>query len=552
MSRNIQQLSARKGLEDNLFERLAAAGAERGAPDAASVEGLAREFLVGKAALHGSASFYDFLKPENAGKKAYVCDGSSCRCAGTQDAVLSALRGHFDDAQIGAVTCLGRCHENSAFQLDGRNYSGTAIQRLEEIIGNPDADGADRYRVDSLLERPVLTAAFGTVEDYYRPLIAALREPPERLLQQVKASKLRGRGGAGFPAALKWESCRDAAGARKYIVCNADEGDPGSYSDRYLLERQPHSVLFGMMAAGFAVGSGQGVLYIRGEYPEAIAGVERAISELTREGLLGPDIRNSGFSFQFKIIRGAGAYVCGEQTSLLHSIEGQRPLVAIRPPYSTTDGLYGQPTVVNNVETFACLRAILEMGGERFAALGTEASTGTKLVSLDGSFNTPGVYEVPMGTPLGVVVDRLGGGFVAEMKALHIGGPLGGLVPLDHIGQLTVDFESFAQHGFVLGHASIIGIPAAMPMIEYLEHLFGFTAEQSCGKCFPCRLGSVRGREMLRAAIDRTRKIDRQLLSDLLETLEIGSLCALGGGLPLPVRNALTHFGTELEPYFEE
>jgi NADH-quinone oxidoreductase subunit F len=306
----------------------------------------------------------------------------------------------------------------------------------------------------------------------------------------------------------------------------------------------------GMMIAGFIVGAEWGVIYIRGEYPEAVHAMHDAIGEVERAGLLGENIRNSGFSFRFKIIKAQGAYICGEETALLSSIEGQRPEVRVRPPYPTQQGLFNLPTVVNNVETLANLPWIMKKGGKAYAAIGTEKSTGTKLISLDGFFNRPGIYEVDMGTPLARVVNELGQGFREEVKAMHIGGPLGGLVPVHKISALTVDFDSFAREGFLLGHASVICIPSAFPMVAYLRHLFQFTAHESCGKCFPCRLGSTRGAEMLAKAMDGDYRIDRELFNDLIETLEIGSLCALGGGLPLPVRNALQYFDEELKSYF--
>lgn len=246
-----------------------------------------------------------------------------------------------------------------------------------------------------------------------------------------------------------------------------------------------------------------------------------------------------------------GAYICGEETALLASIEGQRPEVRIRPPYPTQQGLFNKPTVVNNVETLACIPYIIRNGGEKFASIGIGKSTGTKLVSLDGFFNNPGVYEVDMGTSLNIVINNLGGGFREKVKAMHIGGPLGGLVPVEKTAALSVDFESFNTNGFLLGHASVVCIPENFPIIKYLEHLFQFTAHESCGKCFPCRIGSTRGYEMLRKAQETDYKIDRNLLDDLVETLEVGSLCALGGGLPLPVKNALQYFDDELKPYFK-
>jgi NADH-quinone oxidoreductase subunit F len=305
-----------------------------------------------------------------------------------------------------------------------------------------------------------------------------------------------------------------------------------------------------MIIAGYITGAQMGVLYVRGEYPEVFPILEQALVALRGYNLIGKNILASGFDFDFKVIRAQGAYICGEETALLNSIEGQRPEVRVRPPYPTQQGLFNKPTVVNNVETLACIPYIIEHSGKQFASIGRGRSTGTKLLSLDGHFNRPGVYEVDNGTPLSLVIEQLGGGFRHPIKAMHIGGPLGGLVPLSKVSDLTIDFESFAENGFLLGHGSIVCIPASFPLIDYLEHLFQFTAHESCGKCFPCRLGSTRGYELLQKSRTSDFKIDRVLFDDLLETLETGSLCALGGGLPLPVKNALQYFKVELEPYF--
>jgi NADH-quinone oxidoreductase subunit F len=399
---------------------------------------------------------------------------------------------------------------------------------------------------------PVLTSPFPGIKEYYSILAKALKQPADELLNELKTSGLRGRGGAGFPIAIKLDGCKKAKGKQKFIVCNADEGDPGAYSDRYLLEQQPHSVLLGMMIAGYITGADTGVVYIRGEYPEAISITQQAIDDLHANGLLGNNILNSGFNFQFKVIGAQGAYICGEETALLSSIEGQRPEVRVRPPYPVQQGLFNKPTVVNNVETLACIPYIIKNGGAKFASIGIGKSTGTKLISLDGFFIQPGIYEVEMGTPLSVVINELGGGFHSKIKAMHIGGPLGGLVPVEKINDLTIDFESFNKNGFLLGHASVVCIPECFPVVKYLEHLFAFTAHESCGKCFPCRLGSTRGAEMLKKAQETDYKIDRTLFDDLIETLEIGSLCALGGGLPLPVKNALQYFDEELSVYFKK
>lgn len=550
MSTNLSELSGRKGTTENLFEELGIAARNTGSPEPEKMDQLAAAFIMGKANISGTVSFYDFLRPENRGKKVYVCNGSSCMTAGTQDSLKEKLSAYFNADEIGEMCCLGRCHENSSFHLNGRNYSGKAIDEIGSLKTNNNPVN-DQYTI-KCLGTPVLTTAFPGITEYYTLLDDVLNSEPQVLLDELSQSGLRGRGGAGFPIAVKLDACRKSGDGQKFIVCNADEGDPGAYSDRYLLEQQPHSVLLGMMIAGYITGAETGVVYIRAEYPEAISIVQQAIDDLYAHQLLGQHIRQSAFNFNFKLIRAQGAYICGEETALLSSIEGQRPEVRVRPPYPVQKGLFNKPTVVNNVETLACIPYIIRNGGTRFATIGIGRSTGTKLVSLDGFFHHPGIYEVDMGTPLGTVINELGGGFREAIKAMHIGGPLGGLVPVEKISELTVDFESFSQHGFLLGHASVVCIPETFPIIKYLEHLFAFTAHESCGKCFPCRLGSTRGFELLKKAQEDKYLIDEDLFRDLLDTLETGSLCALGGGLPLPVKNALQYFNRELSPYFKK
>jgi NADH-quinone oxidoreductase subunit F len=549
MSKNLSELSGRKGLRENLFEELGIAATQSGTVSKNKSEELANEFLFGKANVYGTVTFYDFLRPENQGKKVYVCNGSSCLTAGTQDKLKEQLGGAFKEEEIGEMCCLGRCHENSSFHYGGKNYSGNDINEIDAIKNGKRQD-MDKYAV-AHHGTAVLTCNFPGIDDFYKSLSKALSLTPDQLLTELKTSGLRGRGGAGFPIGFKLESCKNTPGNVKFIVCNADEGDPGAYSDRYLLEERPHAVLLGMIIAGYVAGANTGVVYIRGEYPEAIEITQQAIDDIRAKGYIGENILGSGFSYDFKIIKAQGAYICGEETALLSSIEGQRPEVRVRPPYPTQHGLFNKPTVVNNVETLACIPWVVENGGAAFAAIGKGKSTGTKLVSLDGFFNRPGIYEVDMGTPLSIVVNDLGGGFKSSIKAMHIGGPLGGLVPVDKINDLSVDFESFAQNGFLLGHASVVCLPTDYPVIKYIEHLFRFTAHESCGKCFPCRLGSTRGYEMVDKAMTSDYKMDRELFTDLITTMEIGSLCALGGGLPLPIRNALKYFDGELKQYFE-
>jgi len=549
MSDNLSELLGRKGIKENLFNKMGELAKPEGSPSDDELAKLADEFLIGKANTFGTASFYDFLKPENKGKKAYICNGTACVCAGTQDKVIDTLKTKFNAEEIGHMTCLGRCHENSAFHYNGKNYSGDALNSINEIVSSDSKLNQDIYNVKAS-GKTILTERFTNISDYYKPFRNALKKDSAKVLEEIKTSNVRGRGGAGFPMGLKLEFCRNVENNTKFIICNADEGDPGAYSDRYLLEKQPHSVLFGMLISGYITHANYGILYIRAEYPEAKIIVQNAIDELRNEGLIGENIDGSGFNFDFKIIQAQGSYICGEETALINSIEGQRPEVRVRPPFPAQKGLFNKPTTVNNVETLSALHYIIENGGNAWKAIGTERSSGTKLVCLDSFFNNPGMYEVEMGTPLSEVVNDLGGGFKSEVKALQIGGPLGGLVPVHKIKDLTIDFESFSKEGFLLGHASIVCVPSNFPIMKFIEHLFDFAAYESCGKCFPCRLGTKRGQELSEKALTSDYKIDRQLFKDLLTTLEQGSLCAHGGGIPLPVRNAMQYFDDELKQYF--
>jgi len=549
MSENLSKLAYRKGLKNPLFEKLVTISKEKRKPGAEEMRSLAKEFLVGNANVNGTVSFYDFLSDEHQSKKIYVCNGSACLVAGTQDELKKKLTTHFKEEEIGHMCCLGRCHENSAFHYEGKNYSGKNGLAIEKVIEGK-GENLDTYHVQSNLKEPILTNPYPEENSFFDFIGQCLTRDKIELLEEIKKSNVRGRGGAGFPMGLKLESCKNVPGDQKFVVCNADEGDPGAYSDRYLLEKQPHLLLFGMLMAGYIIGANRGVVYIRGEYPESIATIHDEIEKWKAKGVLGDNINGSGFDFEFKVIGGAGAYICGEETALLSSIEGQRPEVRVRPPYPTQEGLFNLPTVVNNVETSATLYYILKNGGDKYASLGTGKSTGSKLVCLDSLFNSPGMYEIEMGTPLSEVVNDFGKGFKKKVKAIHVGGPLGGIVPVEKINDLTLDFESFASSGFLLGHAGVVSIPEDFPMIKYMEHLFEFTAAESCGKCFPCSIGSVRGKELIQKAQKDDFKIDRQLMNDLLETLEIGSLCALGGGLPLGIKNALKYFDKELKAYF--
>jgi len=536
-NKNIRSLASRKGLDDNLFENIADLSHKNASKE--EFQELAKRFMIDDSVVVGTSSFYDFTRSENHNKKIHVCSGTACMVAKTQSYLHKNIENIFNKNEIGHAACVGRCHTNNAFMFDDKTYSASNKKELETIISEKKYQ-ENKYTIDCNTI-PILTSKVENISNFYA-LAEKHKANPQHVIQEVKTSNLRGRGGAGFPFWFKLDAVIKEENSQKYIVCNADEGDPGAYSDMYLMEHQPHKVLFGMYMAGLTVGANTGVLYIRGEYPDSIKIIGEAIDELKAKNLI--------TDFKFKIIRGQGSYVCGEETALLNSIEGLRPEVRVRPPYPAQYGLYGKPTILSNVETFANIHWILENGGAAYANIGTKQSTGTKLVSLDSFFNKPGMYEIEMGTDLHTVFQEFGNGFKTDLKGFQIGGPLGGIVPMHKIVDLTLDFESLNSNGFLLGHASVVSIPKDFPMVKFLEHLMEFTADESCGKCYPCRIGSHRGMEMLQKAQTKNYKIDRQLFDDLLETLEIGSLCALGGGVPLPVKNALHYFYDELKEYF--
>ena len=546
MSRNISLLSGKKDDKNSLFGKISVS------PNEASDSVLAAEYNLGVSTVHSAKSFYDFLSEDFKSKKAYVCTGSACMCRGTQDDVSDKLNNKFGEGNVGEMICLGRCYENSAFFYNGENYSGDDINKLDQIIAGKHTSQA--YEMKSFSKTPFLVEedVLSTYDHFKDLLQTCFETKKEDLIASLKDSGLRGRGGAGFPTGMKWEFCQAQEASAKYVVCNADEGDPGAFSDRYLLEEQPLKVLFGMVICAYIIGSRQGFLYIRGEYPESITISNDSLEKLRELNLLGDNILGTGFDFDMNVVEGQGAYICGEETALIASIEGRRAEVDVRPPFPVVEGLYKKPTVVNNVESLAAVAAIFKLGSESYKNIGNGRSLGTKLVSLDGYFNNPGLYEVDLGTPVSYIIDEIGGGFNDDIKAIQVGGPLGGIVPVNILKTLTLDFEDFSEKGFLLGHASFVCIPKSFSAVEYAKHLFAFTAHESCGKCFPCRLGSTRGKEMLESALEEDIKFSEELIHDLLQTMEVGSLCALGGGLPLAIKNLLEHCSDEFKPLMEK
>jgi formate dehydrogenase iron-sulfur subunit len=379
-------------------------------------------------------------------------------------------------------------------------------------------------------------------------LTRAIAMPAQQIIDEMKTSGLRGRGGAAFPAGIKWQTVANASGAQKYVVCNADEGDSGTFADRLLIEADPFQLIEGMTIAGVAVGATRGFVYLRSEYPLAIRVFTRALELARAAGVLGASVLGSHHAFDIDVRVGLGAYICGEETAMLESLEGKRGVVRAKPPLPALSGLFGQPTVINNVLSFAAATDILAQGGTAYAARGTGRSLGTMPFQLGGNVNRGGVVEVPFGITLRDLVERFGGGTYSQrpMRAMQVGGPLGAYLP-ESQWDTPLDYEAFAGIGAMLGHGGVVVFDDTVDMAEQAEFAMAFCAHESCGKCTPCRIGSTRGVETI-ARIrrgDNTRK-HWQVLEELCETMELGSLCALGGLTPLPVRSVMKHFAGDL------
>ncbi len=545
MSKNISNLSGRIGLKNNLFQKISERSLKSSNDN--GMKEIANEYKMGISTIHGAESFYEFLRPSHREKKAFVCNGSACMCAGTQENLKKKLKDKLGEDKVGEMFCLGHCYENHAFHYDGENYAGKDINQIDKIINGENIKQEKYFSKSFATTSFLMDDKLSTIDQFKDNLGKFLSTDKKEIVNLLLASNLTGRGGAGFPTGMKWDFCSKAKSEKKYVVCNADEGDSGAFSDRYLLEDQPLKVLFGMIICGYVIGSNEGVLYIRGEYPKSIEAINGSINALKQSGLLGEKILGTDFSFELNICIGQGAYICGEETALIASIEGRRAEVDVRPPFPVTEGLYKKPTVVNNVETLAAATGILLNGANKFSAIGNKKSAGTKLVCLDSFFNKPGVYEIDMGTPMKKIFDDFGGGLKEEIKAFQIGGPLGGVVPKKEIEKLNLDFQEFTAAGFMLGHASVVSIPKNFSMAEYIHHLFEFSAEESCGKCFPGRLGSYRGKEMFDQLKKGSSKIPLKLLNELLITMKKGCLCALCGAIPTPIMNILKYFGDEMK-----
>ena len=388
--------------------------------------------------------------------------------------------------------------------------------------------------------------------DGYKALALALLDlTSQEVIDEVVGSGLRGRGGAGFPTGHKWRICHDAHGQPRYIICNADEGDPGAYMDRTVLESDPYSVIEGMTIAGYAINARQGFIYVRNEYPLAIERVARAVERAEEQGLLGENILDSGFDFNISIVRGAGAFVCGEETALISSIEDGLGEPRPRPPYPATNGLWGKPTIINNVKTLATIPAIIKHGGDWYANIGTEGNTGTVVFSLVGKVANTGLVEVPLGLTLHDMIERIGGGGLKgrALKAVQTGGPSGGCLP-KRLFHLPIDYETLTQAGSIMGSGGMVVMDEDTCMVDVARYFLSFTMAESCGKCIPCREGTRYMHEILTRIVEgKGKPEDLQLLEELAEWLKTASLCGLGQTAPNPVLSTLRYFRNEYEAH---
>lgn len=506
-----------------------------------------------------------------------VCAAASCQALQSEElkkalTLAAVSQGYGPEAcSVRQVGCLGLCGAGPLVSVEqGDKSGGTLYQRVqpsdaEEIVASIGGPPVERLRLDSqmpffLRQQRIVLENSGRIdpdrlEDYiardgYLALHTVLHEmQPAEVVSEVANSGLRGRGGAGYPTGLKWETVAKAAGSPKIVVCNADEGDPGAFMDRSVLESDPHRVIEGMAIAAYAVGASEGYIYVRAEYPLAVARLKTALRQAERQGLLGGDICGSHFTFRISIRLGAGAFVCGEETALLASIQGLRGTPKPRPPYPAQSGLWGHPTLINNVETYANIAPIIRKGGDWFSGLGTGRSKGTKVFALAGSIRNTGLIEVPMGMTLRDIVFDIGGGIPGEkaFKAVQTGGPSGGCIPAAHL-DTPVDYETLTSLGSIMGSGGMIVMDETSSMVDVARYFMEFCMTESCGKCIPCRAGTVQMHELLGKFCEhRARPQDLQMLETLCDLVRNTSLCGLGQSAPNPVLSTLRYFRPEYE-----
>lgn len=519
-----------------------------------------------------------------------VCCGSGCQALGgtkVANAFKEELKNQGVDAKVEVKTtgCHGFCERGPLVVIRPGNilYQKVQEKHIPSIVSEtvikgevikslayqtPDKKETIVCENDVPFYKKQLRLIFGDngyidpteIDDYiarggYLSLAKALKEmKPEEIITEIKDSGLRGRGGAGFPTGIKWESCRKAEGSPKYVICNCDEGDPGAFMDRSLMEGNPHKVLEGMIIGALAVGSSEGYIYIRAEYPLAVKNAQIALEQAREYGLLGENILGTGFDFDIKINRGGGAFVCGESSALMASLEGKVGEPRAKYVRSVEKGLWNKPTCLNNVETWANIPIIVEKGADWYSKIGTEGSKGTKIFSLVGKINHTGLVEVPMGITLREIVYDIGGGIPnkKEFKAVQTGGPSGGCLPKELL-DLPVDFDELTKHGSMMGSGAMIVMDEATCVVDIARYYLRFSEEESCGKCVPCREGVRRMRQILdRITEGNGKEGDIELLEQLSEAIIDGSLCQLGGSAPNPVLSTIKYFRKEYEAHIKD
>ncbi len=518
-----------------------------------------------------------------------ICQGTGCVSSRSQhitDEISQGLtaNGISDGIGVKITGCHGFCERGPIVIIEPEStfYCNVKESDVPEIVESlkPDGEiverllyrGADKQRIRTYPEIPFYSKQQRLVlrncghinpeviDDYiatggYEALKKVLSGmSPEQVIEEVTTSGLRGRGGAGFPTGKKWAGALRSKREPKYVVCNADEGDPGAFMDRSTLEADPHSIMEGMIIAGYAIGSHQGYIYVRAEYPLAIRRLQIAIQQAKERGFLGENILGSGFSFELGIAQGAGAFVCGEASALMYSIEGKRGMPRVKPPRSVESGLWGLPTVLNNVKTFATIPLVITNGGQWFAGIGSPNSPGTAVFALTGKINNSGLVEVPMGMTLREIIFDIGGGLLGgkPFKAVQTGGPSGGCLPESQL-DLPVDFDSLNEAGSIMGSGGMVVMDERTCMVDVARFFLAFTKEESCGKCNPCRIGTKLVLEILeRICAGEGKPSDIQTLEEYCETIRKCSLCGLGKSAPNPVLSTLRYFRDEYEAHINE
>lgn len=493
--------------------------------------------------------------------------------------IENEIKKHKMNIDLQIAGCIGMCYlEPIVDMINDQGIKTTYVkvtpEKIREIITKEviEKDGGNPYRIDHedrlVLEKQkrIATRNCGIInpEDIgqyiHRGGYAAIEncirnKTPEEIIEQIRISGLRGRGGAGFPTWFKWNAARHSVGSPKYIVCNADEGDPGAFMDRSILEGDPHSLIEGMLLGGYAIGAEIGIVYVRAEYPLAIIRLEKAIQQAKEKGYLGKNLFGKNrFNFDLKIKAGAGAFVCGEETALIASLEGERGMPRLKPPFPAQKGYWQKPTNINNVETFANVPWILTYGGDAYAALGTEKSKGTKVFALTGKIKKGGLVEVPMGMSLRDIIFGIGGGILEDkaFKAIQMGGPSGGCIPASLL-DTPVEYESILQTGAIMGSGGMVVMDETTCMVDMARFFLDFTRKESCGKCIHCRIGTKRMLEILsRICQGEGKDGDIELLEDLSTQIKEGSLCGLGQTAPNPVLSTIRYFRQEYENHIYE